>query len=58
LFHTHRALGIFPFEASPAIAGYWDVPVPVDPPAVFTHIELKYKYLSGDVKCGSWVFNP
>jgi hypothetical protein len=58
LFHTHRALGIFPFEASPAFAGYWDVPVPVRPLAVSVHIELVYKYSSGDVKRGSWVFDP
>jgi hypothetical protein len=51
-------LGFSPSELHLTIAGYRDVPVPVDPPAVYTHIELKYKYSSGDVKCGSWVFNP
>jgi hypothetical protein len=30
----------------------------VNPLAVSSHIEPKYKYLSGDVNGGSWVFDP
>jgi hypothetical protein len=48
----------FPLRSFTCHAGYCDVTVPVNPPAVSTHIEPEYKYSGGDAKCGSWVFDP